>query len=426
MRKITLIALLVFFYAGMNYAQTVIADFEHIQLNLMQGGEEDNSTMVVVPNPDQSEANPSTHVVKFTRSQHGVPWGGFWSRLPETIDLTTNKYIHVQVWKPRVSPVKFKVEGGTTPNYELESVEPQTLTEEWETIVFHFPDATGEYPIVAFMPDFADPVDLTQDIVIYFDNIIITNSAVLGSDPLYVIEDFEHIELNLLAGGEEDNSSMVVIANPDPTGVNTSEHVVQFNRSQFGVPWGGFWSRLPEPLDLSQSKFVYVDVWKSRISPLKFKIEDGPSDNLEIESVTPQTKVEEWETIVFDFSEKEGQWNVIAFMPDFSDPVGLTEDIVIYFDNIRVGAAPTNISEPLIRANELFIEAFPNPAQNNLEIKTQVGSTVSLVNLSGSIIRSQVAETGNLIFDISNLPQGIYLVRVINHGNVATKKVVVN
>jgi hypothetical protein len=426
MKKITTILILILAFAGMNHAQ-MVENFEHIKLNLMAGGENDNSTLVVVPNPDPTEANPSTHVVKFTRSQHGVPWGGFWSALPEPIDLTTNKYIHVQVWKPRVSPIKFKVEGGTTPNYEIESVEPQTLTEEWETIVFHFNDATGEYPIVAFMPDFADPVNLTEDIVIYFDNIIITNSPEPGADPVYVIENFEHIVLNMMtAEGEEDNSSMIVVPNPDPTGVNTSDHVVKFQRSQHGVPWGGFWSALPSPLDLSVNKYVYVDVWKPRISPIKFKVEAGPTEILEIESMIPQTKVEAWETIVFDFSSKDGQWNTIAFMPDFADPVDLTEDIVIYFDNIRVGPEPTDLAAPNLPDSESDISVFPNPVRDNLEVKTKSGSTVSLISMSGSIIDSRIAGNESVWFDVSDLPQGIYLVRVVNSGNAVTRKVIVH
>jgi hypothetical protein len=59
----------------------------------------------------------------------------------------------------------------------LESVDPQTKTEEWEQIVFHFPDATGEYPTIAMLPDFSDPVDLTEDMIMYIDDIILSPNA---------------------------------------------------------------------------------------------------------------------------------------------------------------------------------------------------------------------------------------------------------
>jgi hypothetical protein len=192
------------------------------------------------------------------------------------------------------------------------------------------------------------------------------------------------------------------------------------------VPWGGFWSALPTPLDLSVNKYVYVDVWKPRISTIKFKVEAGPTDNLEIESMIPQTKVEAWETIVFDFSSKDGQWNTIAFMPDFADPVDLTEDIVIYFDNIRVGPEPTDLSAPNLPDSESDISVFPNPVRDNLEVKTKSGSTVSLISMSGSIIDSRIAGNESVWFDVSDLPQGIYLVRVVNSGNAVTRKVIVH
>ncbi len=94
---------------------------------------------------------------------------------------------------------------------------------------------------------------------------------------------------------------------------------------------------------------------KTRISPLKFKVEDGPSGNLEIASMNPQTVVNEWEDIVFDFSEKTGLWNVIAFMPDFEDPLTLTEDIEIYFDYIMVNNDPAPGSDAVYVIEELII-----------------------------------------------------------------------
>lgn len=586
-------------FSVMAKSQTVVSDFEHLRLNLMKGGDEDNSSFRVVPNPDQGDANPSDYVVQFHRDMDGVPWGGFFAFLPEDgkIDLTTDKYIHAQVWKTRISPVKFKIEAGTTANIEVASMNPQTLTGEWETMVFHFSEATGEYGTVVFMPDFNDPVDLTEDIVIYFDNIYVSNSPDVGAAPTQPIEDFETIKMNLMAAG--DNGHLHIIQNPDQTEEYGSAHVVEFKRG-VGEPWGGFFSTLPEPLDLSTHKYVYVDVWKPRISPLRFKVEGGPSDNTEVVSMMPQTKVEEWETIVFDFSAIDGQWATIVFMPDFEDPLTLTEDIMIYFDNIRVGDAPSGepgdfmamdfmwsdfegeytnvggfyeamnantvasviadggvdggaaveltytvsaentstgyqmwsfpdmidvssynfvvlnvkadvaiddvhlilrddvnahqegnsqhpfsigtewhqvflpldnftvqtgsetaadltilhliqvrfihevvsvpsgtvhiddvgfttdaVNAPVVSIDELRVNVYPNPARSFMEVAAVAGSQISLININGSIIESRIADTGTTRFNVSQLPQGIYFVRVINNNNIVTKKVMV-
>ncbi len=344
MKKFTFILAFMLAFAGYSHSQ-MIEDFEHIPLNIMFGGEDDNSTMTAVANPDQGDANPSPYVIEFFRSQHGVPWGGFWSALPEPVDMTDMKYVHVQVWKPRISPIKFKVEGGPGGTFELESIEPQTLTEEWETITFHFPDADGMYPVIALLPDFEDPLELDDDIVIYFDNIVFSDHAEPGEGNELMVENFSPITMNLMDGGENDDSYFDVVLNPDPNDVNPSHRVGKFFRSQHGVPWGGFWSALPETVDMSEHKYVYVDVWKPRISPIKFKVEGGPGGTFELESMEPQTKINEWETIVFHFPDADGEYPVIAFMPDFEDPLELDEDIIIYFDNIRVGEAPEGDTE---------------------------------------------------------------------------------
>ncbi|MFW6226893.1 MAG: hypothetical protein ACOC31_02210, partial [Bacteroidota bacterium] len=338
MKKITMILIVMLAVTGFSYSQ-MIEDFEHIPLNLMLGGEDDDSEMKVVPNPDQSDANPSAYVLQFNRSQHGVPWGGFWSDLPETVDMTDKKYVHAMVWKPRISPVKFKVEGGPGGTFELESIDPQTLTSEWETLTFHFPDADGEYPIVAYLPDFEDPLTLEEDIVIYLDHIVLSDNETPGEGDEIIIEDFESIPMDPMLGGEDDNSEISVVNNPDSSDVNPSNRVGQYLRSQNGVPWGGFFSALDEPINFTENKYVYVKVWKPRITPVKFKIE-GNGDPVEIESMFPQTKTNEWEELVFDFSDVSGEWSTIVLMPDFIEPVDLDEDILIYFDDIRLGEAP--------------------------------------------------------------------------------------
>ncbi|TVQ15803.1 MAG: T9SS C-terminal target domain-containing protein [Bacteroidetes bacterium] len=406
----------------------MIEDFEHIPLNLMLDGEDDNSAMTLVLNPDQGEANPGYYVIKFDRSQHGFSFGGFWSALPEPVDMTDMKYVHVQVWKPRISPLRFKVEGGPGGTFEFESMEPQTLTEEWETITFYFPDADGLYPVISFMPDFEDPLDLDEDIVMYFDNIVLSDSAVPGEGDELVIENFEFIGLNVMTDGENDNSTMTVIANPAPDDVNESNLVVEYFRSQHGFVFGGFWSALPEPVDMSENRYVYVDVWKPRISPLRFKIEGGPEGTFEVESMEPQTKVNEWETIVFHFPDADGEYPVIVFMPDFNDPLDLDEDIFIYFDNIRLGGAPdddTSINDPILPVAGINLKVFPNPAREQVTVETLPNSLVTLIDITGNVIRQQVSSGSSTSITLDGLSKGIYLVRVVNGEHARTTKLMV-
>lgn len=341
MKKILLVLMMMFTFAGITMAQ-IIEDFESITMNVFSSGAK--GSMEVVPNPDISGANTSYNVVKFVRGKDGDPWAGFYTTLTTGIDINTNKYVHVKVWKPRISPVVFKVERSDG-NFEVKN-STQTLTNAWEELVFDFNTvaASGEYVKIVLFPDFPEAVGLEDDIVIYFDDITINNDPAVGSLPVRIIEDYENIPLNLMLGGADDQSAFSKVPNPDQSGVNLSKMVIKFDRDMNGVPWGGFWSTLPTPVDVTTNKYVHVKVWKPRISPVKFKLEGGAAGTLELPSMNTQTKVNAWEDMVFDFSGKTGTYPIIAFMPDFADPTGLTEDIVIYFDDFIVNNDPTPAS----------------------------------------------------------------------------------
>jgi hypothetical protein len=205
---------------------------------------------------------------------------------------------------------------------------------------------SGEYVKIVLIPDFESPLTLTEDIVLYFDDLYVNDDPTVGSAPVQVMEDYETIPLNYLLGGADDQSYMELIPNPDISGVNLSPYVIHFLRDMNGVPWGGFWSALPTAIDVTDNKYVHVKVWKPRITPLRFKIEGGAAGTIEIESMYPQTLTNAWEDIVFDFSEKTGTYPIIAFLPDFEDPLTLTEDIDIYFDDIILNNDPNPIMPP--------------------------------------------------------------------------------
>lgn len=348
MKKSTIVLLMIFAFARISMAQT-IETFESLKMNLMEAGP--NGSMMVVPNPDPTGINTSSNVVKFVRGK-GQPWGGFYATLPTPIDVTNNKFVHVKVWKPRISPVKFKLEN---PNFEVASINPQTVVNGWEELVFEFPTATGDYVKIVFMPDFEDPLTLTEDIIIYFDDLTINNDPNPGSAPVQVMEDYENIPMNLMKGGAEDLSSFTIVPNPDKSGVNLSDYVIKFHRDKDGVAWGGFYSATP--IDVTTNKYMHVKVWKPRVSPVVFKIEGGAAGTVEKPCTPAQTVTGAWVDCVFNFTDKTGAYPTIVFMPDFENPLTLTEDIDIYFDDIILNNDPNPMTPP-----EQIIAVDMNPA----------------------------------------------------------------
>jgi len=384
----------------------VIENFESLKMNLMAGGAEDLSSFTVVPVPD-TVGNHSYNCVKFLRDKDGVPWGGFYGTLDTPVDLTANKYVHVMVWKPRISPVHFKFESGPSGSLEIESMYPQTQINTWEEVVFDFTALSGDYNKIEFMPDFLDPVNLTDDIIIYFDNLYVNNDPTVGSAPVEVIENYDYIPLNYMLNGTADSSYMMIAPNPDKSGVNLSDYVIKFLRDKDGYPWNGFWSVPPSVIDVTDNKFAHVKVWKPRVSPIKFKIEGGVAGTIEVESMYPQTKINAWEDIVFDFSDKTGTYPIIAFLPDFADPVSLTDDMVMYFDDIILNNDSNPLTEPAQKISVNMTESEMTPG-SSVWISGALGGIYGTWNEPGANPNNEMLDPdGDGIYSITlSLPEG--------------------
>jgi hypothetical protein len=429
MKKILLTLICVLAMMPWINAQKVIEDFELIALNGLSDDPLPNDSIYVVNNPAPNAVNSSTRVLKFVRSKDGAVWAGFWSKLSEKYDMTDYKYFSADVMKPRISVVKFKVEGGTTnPSFfELESLTPQTKTNEWERLTFNFPDATGKYAIIAMLLDMMDPVGLTDNINIYVDNIVLRKQAV-GGDSI-VIEDFQSIPLNQLSNSDLPNDSLKIVPNPAKDAVDTSAMVLKFRRSSAGDVWAGFWSTLPEPLDMTTNKYILLKVWKSRISTVKFKIEGGTTNPtfFELESTSPQTKTNAWEQLVFYYPDATGTYPTIAVEPDFSDPVGLDADLVMYIDDIVSSPTPTGVPTGIKQPESLNVSVFPNPVKSVLyfdNLKDVDRIVVSnMVGQQMLVNRNITGERTSV--NVSSLTNGMYMVTVYDkNGNTAIRKIV--
>jgi len=404
MKKL-LLSILMLTVLGLWTNAQVIEDFESITMNVFDAGA--NGAVSVVANPD-TIGNSSLYVGKMVRGFDGQPWAGWYATLPSPIDITANPYVHVKVWKPRISPVVFKVEGGAGNSNDVNSMNPQTMTDQWEELVFDMSTspATGEYVKIVLIPDFEDPLTLTEDITLYFDDMYVNNDPTVGSAPVQMMENFETIPLNYLLGGDDDNSYLELIPNPDPSGVNLSPYVIHYLRDMDGVPWGGFWS--PTEVDITTNKYVHVKVWKPRISPLHFKLEGGASGTHEVESMYPQTMTNAWEDIVFDFSEFDGTYPIIGFFPDFEDPLTLTEDIDIYFDDIILSDDPNPFPAPAQTIN-VDMKGSGMGENDSVWIAGALGGVYGTWNEPGTNMNNLMLDPeGDSIYSITlSLPDGI-------------------
>lgn len=125
-------------------------------------------------------------------------------------------------------------------------------------------------------------------------------------------------------------NSFAVIANPDPSGINTSAKVGETVHGN--EPWGGIAVSLKDKLDFSTQKYFKMKVWAPKTGIAKFKVESQADPNNAMEVDVQMTQTNQWQELTFDFSNApSGQFDRIALFFDFGGPQGNT----FYFDDVR-------------------------------------------------------------------------------------------
>ena len=195
----------------------------------------------------------------------------------------------------------------------------------------------------------------------------------------------------------DSNPPLEIIANPDPTGLNTSATVAQFTALQAGAPFAGVESMHGSDigtftLDASNA-VVKIMVWKPVISDvgIKFATASSASDG---EIKVANTLVNQWEELTFDFSSRIGlpastDIDQIVIFPDFD---ARTSDNVVYFDSITfsdgVVGDPVGLPVTFENSNANYnIVGFEgadstietNPDQSGLNTSATVVQTIKTV-----------------------------------------------
>ncbi len=150
------------------------------------------------------------------------------------------------------------------------------------------------------------------------------------------------------------------VANPDQTGINASATVAKFITDTTGQAWAGCDTKHGADIGTftfsASNSIVKIMVYKSVISDVGIKFAtsaDGSTGEIKV----PNTKINQWEELTFDFSGKIGETNdQIIIFPDFETR---KTNNVCYFDNITfsAGAAPS-----------VPTDAAPTPTQSAADV----------------------------------------------------------
>jgi hypothetical protein len=97
-------------------------------------------------------------------------------------------------------------------------------------------------------------------------------------------------------------------------------------------------------------------------------------------------------------------------------------------DSVTISNSATGINHK--SANNGLANIWPNPAQNSIQvtIKNNQSGDIQLTNMMGQEIKRETVSAGQpaVSFDLTNLPNGIYLIKVNSGGQSLTQEVFVN
>lgn len=104
-------------------------------------------------------------------------------------------------------------------------------------------------------------------------------------------------------GGSLEGVVTSSIANPDPTGANTSANVIQISKADDAPVWGGAFSTMQPVggIDATNGGQVCIDVWLDHIGNVSLKLETAdPNDPINYRQEVVNTVANAWENICFD------------------------------------------------------------------------------------------------------------------------------
>ncbi|MDB3907234.1 T9SS type A sorting domain-containing protein [Crocinitomicaceae bacterium] len=231
------------------------------------------------------------------------------------------------------------------------------------------------------------------------------------------------------------NPPLEIIDNPDMSGINTSCTVAKFTALQTGNPWAGCESMHGADLGSftldANTSTINIMVWKPVISNVGVKLVT-PTNAAMVELLIPNTVVNEWELLTFDFSSYIGQFpydvesvDQVVIFPDFNTN-GRTQDNICYFDNVwgvdSVTAA-CNLSVP--ETDLANFSVFPNPSEDNITVQSaSVIQAVKVYNTLGSVVFETEVLSNTVSLDIAEFESGVYFIEAKIEGQVSLQRLV--
>lgn len=281
----------------------------------------------VIANPGADSENSSNQVVATLRPNGAPNFAGTYIDLENPVDFSISTDISLKVWSPVPNTtVTIKFEEIDNSANSVEQSTTTTIDSAWETVNIDFSSYGNTPTVFRRMVVFFNLGQAGAGNEYYFDDIN------YGS---FSIQDFEgEAPIFSVFGNIEDTE---VVANPNPSGSNTTTQVANLTKSSGSEPWAGTFFELDESLDFNNFSKISVQTHSPTSGiTVKLKIETQLGDNGGIthEVDITNTVANGWEELVYDFSEAPAADYVrIVIFFDFGTPGDGSE---YYFDEIKL------------------------------------------------------------------------------------------
>jgi len=312
-----------------------------------------------------------------------------------------------------------------------------TVANQWETLTFQFdqqPDPTVADDECSYAVLLFNPNTNTSD-TYHWDNFngpeFDDPCASVVDDP-NILEDFEcqrHVSYEFNDGWFNEQ------ANPDMSGINTSDRIGEIVRNA-GVEFSALGGSLDQELDLTTDNQMTIQIWDPGApSELIVSFQDNATPpNVVIEKLITTTSSSEWVEYNFDLSSittpsATGIFRWVMLL----NPGTMVGDS-LFIDNWELdGFVSTGINERY--ADNAALQAWPNPFSNLLTMEFGLDKSENvqfvLSDVTGRVVatesRAFTAGTNQWQYTPStDLPNGSYLVSLRSESMIATKNVVVN
>lgn len=239
-----------------------------------------------------------------------------------------------------------------------------------------------------------------------------------------------------------EGAGLVRLENPDQSGVNTTEFVIEYKKGgagEGGQPWAGFFYHTQGQMEFSDDAVFRLKVWSPRAgitAMLKLEMREFPDVNTGEMFVDIET-ANEWIQLEWDLSgvDRATPYDRIVIIMDLQGTAGdAGEQFTWYLDDFDFDSGLSTSSErgetdiPQVLTLD---QNYPNPFNPTTNISfslPQSGhATLEVFDMLGQKVAVLVNETlsagqHTASFDAANLSSGIYIYRLQAGNDVQTRK----